>query len=196
MCTVHSFPHNIDHCLTWARSEFEGMLDKAPGEANAYLADPDKCAMGARGWGWRCVGLSPGLAAAAWLSAAAARAMPYACAWCPADYHPMVLPPRSPSLGRRYIQDVRTSADAAAREQLARVVEVLVGERVADFDGCIRWARLKFEDYFHNRCARRAGIMDGRVADTCSGRLARRPFGGCGARHAHDAAGSLAPRWA
>ena len=19
MCTVHSFPHNIDHCLTWAR---------------------------------------------------------------------------------------------------------------------------------------------------------------------------------
>ncbi len=20
MCTVHSFPHNIDHCLTWARS--------------------------------------------------------------------------------------------------------------------------------------------------------------------------------
>ena len=24
MCTVHSFPHNIDHCLTWARSEFEG----------------------------------------------------------------------------------------------------------------------------------------------------------------------------
>ncbi|MEW5304751.1 MAG: hypothetical protein WDW36_007342 [Sanguina aurantia] len=28
MCTVHSFPHNIDHCLTWARSEFEGMLEK------------------------------------------------------------------------------------------------------------------------------------------------------------------------
>ena len=24
MCTVHSFPHNIDHCLTWGRSEFEG----------------------------------------------------------------------------------------------------------------------------------------------------------------------------
>jgi len=42
MCTVHSFPHNIDHCLTWARSEFEGMLDKAPAEANAYLAEPEK----------------------------------------------------------------------------------------------------------------------------------------------------------
>ncbi|KAJ6777409.1 UBIQUITIN-ACTIVATING ENZYME E1 [Salix koriyanagi] len=24
MCTVHSFPHNINHCLTWALSEFEG----------------------------------------------------------------------------------------------------------------------------------------------------------------------------
>ena len=42
MCTVHSFPHNIDHCLTFARSEFEGLLEKAPAEANAYLADPVK----------------------------------------------------------------------------------------------------------------------------------------------------------
>jgi hypothetical protein len=42
MCTVHSFPHNIDHCLTWARSEFEGLLEKGPSEANAYLADPAK----------------------------------------------------------------------------------------------------------------------------------------------------------
>ncbi|GFR51131.1 hypothetical protein Agub_g13484 [Astrephomene gubernaculifera] len=40
MCTVHSFPHNIDHCLTWARSEFEGLLEKAPREAAAYLAAP------------------------------------------------------------------------------------------------------------------------------------------------------------
>ncbi|MBA0785151.1 hypothetical protein Gotri_025544 [Gossypium trilobum] len=37
MCTVHSFPHNIDHCLTWARSEFEGLLEKTPAEVNAYL---------------------------------------------------------------------------------------------------------------------------------------------------------------
>ena len=42
MCTVHSFPHNIDHCLTFARSEFEGLLEKAPAEANAFLADPAK----------------------------------------------------------------------------------------------------------------------------------------------------------
>ncbi|XP_030537490.1 ubiquitin-activating enzyme E1 1 [Rhodamnia argentea] len=40
MCTVHSFPHNIDHCLTWARSEFEGLLEKTPAEVNAYLSSP------------------------------------------------------------------------------------------------------------------------------------------------------------
>jgi len=42
MCTLHSFPHNIDHCLTWARSEFEGVFEKSPGEANAYLAKPEE----------------------------------------------------------------------------------------------------------------------------------------------------------
>ncbi|XP_026454052.1 ubiquitin-activating enzyme E1 1-like isoform X1 [Papaver somniferum] len=40
MCTVHSFPHNIDHCLTWARSEFEGLLEKTPTEVNSYLSNP------------------------------------------------------------------------------------------------------------------------------------------------------------
>lgn len=43
MCTLHSFPHNIDHCLTFARSEFEGLLEKSPAEANAFLLDPAKC---------------------------------------------------------------------------------------------------------------------------------------------------------
>ena len=42
MCTVHSFPHNIDHCLTWARSEFEGLLEKTPAEVNAYLTNPNE----------------------------------------------------------------------------------------------------------------------------------------------------------
>ncbi|CAM6046261.1 unnamed protein product [Sphagnum compactum] len=42
MCTVHSFPHNIDHCLTWARSEFEGLLEKTPAEANSFLLKPDE----------------------------------------------------------------------------------------------------------------------------------------------------------
>ena len=40
MCTVHSFPHNIDHCLTWARSEFEGLLEKMPNEVNKFLSNP------------------------------------------------------------------------------------------------------------------------------------------------------------
>lgn len=45
MCTLHSFPFIIDHCLTWARSEFEGFLDKTPSEANKFLAKPaDFCA--------------------------------------------------------------------------------------------------------------------------------------------------------
>lgn len=94
MCTVHSFPHNIDHCLTWARSEFEGLLEKGPSEANAYLADPAK-----------------------------------------------------------YVDTVKTSGDAAAREQLAKVVEVLVSERAVTFADCVSWARLKFQDYFHDRIA-------------------------------------------
>ncbi|XP_061347151.1 ubiquitin-activating enzyme E1 1-like [Gastrolobium bilobum] len=42
MCTVHSFPHNIDHCLTWARSEFEGLLEKTPAEVNSYLSNPSE----------------------------------------------------------------------------------------------------------------------------------------------------------
>uniref|UniRef100_A0A0C9RTP6 E1 ubiquitin-activating enzyme n=1 Tax=Wollemia nobilis TaxID=56998 RepID=A0A0C9RTP6_9CONI len=42
MCTVHSFPHNIDHCLTWARSEFEGLLEKTPAEVDAFLSKPEE----------------------------------------------------------------------------------------------------------------------------------------------------------
>ncbi|GJN08164.1 hypothetical protein PR202_ga26057 [Eleusine coracana subsp. coracana] len=40
MCTIHSFPQNIDHCLTWAHSEFEGLLDKIPTEVNSFLSNP------------------------------------------------------------------------------------------------------------------------------------------------------------
>ncbi|KAJ4821709.1 ubiquitin-activating enzyme 1 [Rhynchospora pubera] len=46
MCTVHSFPHNIDHCLTWARSEFEGLLEKTPNEVNSFLSNPGGYASG------------------------------------------------------------------------------------------------------------------------------------------------------
>ncbi|CAN6306969.1 unnamed protein product [Urochloa humidicola] len=45
MCTVHSFPHNIGHCLTWARSEFEGLLDKTPNEVNSFLSNPTQYAV-------------------------------------------------------------------------------------------------------------------------------------------------------
>jgi ubiquitin-activating enzyme E1 len=48
MCTVHSFPHNIDHCLTWARSEFEGLLEKTPTEVNAFLSNPSGYGTAAR----------------------------------------------------------------------------------------------------------------------------------------------------
>jgi ubiquitin-activating enzyme E1 len=48
MCTVHSFPHNIDHCLTWARSEFEGLLEKTPNEVNSFLSNPAQYAVAMR----------------------------------------------------------------------------------------------------------------------------------------------------
>ncbi|XP_057433289.1 ubiquitin-activating enzyme E1 1-like isoform X2 [Lotus japonicus] len=51
MCTVHSFPHNIDHCLTWARSEFEGLLEKTPAEVNTYLSNPSEFTNTARNAG-------------------------------------------------------------------------------------------------------------------------------------------------
>ena len=40
MCTLHSFPHNSEHCLAWGRSEFEGLLARAPAEANRLMGDP------------------------------------------------------------------------------------------------------------------------------------------------------------
>ncbi|XP_062005459.1 uncharacterized protein LOC133722599 [Rosa rugosa] len=42
MCTVHSFPHNIDNYLTWARSEFAGLLKKTPPEMHALLSKPSE----------------------------------------------------------------------------------------------------------------------------------------------------------
>ncbi|KAI3447815.1 hypothetical protein Pfo_004480 [Paulownia fortunei] len=42
ICTVHLFPHEIDHCLTWARSEFEDLLEKTPTQVNMYLSDPSE----------------------------------------------------------------------------------------------------------------------------------------------------------
>ncbi|PPR86840.1 hypothetical protein GOBAR_AA33847 [Gossypium barbadense] len=50
MCTVHSFPHNIDHCLTWARSEFEGLLEKTPAELTFTFPEDATTSTGAPFW--------------------------------------------------------------------------------------------------------------------------------------------------
>lgn len=44
-----------------------------------------------------------------------------------------------------FADTVKTSADAAAREQLAKVVEVLVRDKVLSFEDCVAWGRLKFQ---------------------------------------------------
>ena len=93
MCTLHSFPHNIHHCLTWARSEFEGQFEKTPSDVNAYLTCAD------------------------------------------------------------YASSVREAGDAQSREGLERAAACLTRDRCATYDECVRWARLQFEEYFHNKIA-------------------------------------------
>jgi len=94
MCTLHSFPHNIDHCLTWARSEFEGAFEKAPGEARSYLSKPDA-----------------------------------------------------------YAENARKNADPQVREALEGLVDLLVTSRCTSYEDCLRWARLRFQESFHNKVA-------------------------------------------
>lgn len=43
------------------------------------------------------------------------------------------------------LQAVRQASDAAAREQLEKVFEVLVTDACQSFEDCIRWACLKFQ---------------------------------------------------
>lgn len=40
MCTLKNFPHAIEHCIEWARDEFEGTFADGPQELNKYLEDP------------------------------------------------------------------------------------------------------------------------------------------------------------
>ena len=42
MCTLHSFDGTTSITAWRARSEFEGAFEKAPAEANSYLAKPDE----------------------------------------------------------------------------------------------------------------------------------------------------------
>jgi len=38
-CALHNFPHNINHCLSLARSEFVGIFDTRAGEASKFASD-------------------------------------------------------------------------------------------------------------------------------------------------------------
>ncbi|KAG2285919.1 hypothetical protein Bca52824_045523 [Brassica carinata] len=44
-----------------------------------------------------------------------------------------------------------SAGDAQARETLERIVECLEKEKCENFQDCLNWARLRFEDYFVNR---------------------------------------------
>ena len=39
VCILHNFPHNIQHCLTWGRSEFNGNFEVAPNEVSNFLTN-------------------------------------------------------------------------------------------------------------------------------------------------------------
>eukprot|EP01063_Lacrimia_lanifica_P036907 TRINITY_DN7442_c0_g1_i1.p1 TRINITY_DN7442_c0_g1~~TRINITY_DN7442_c0_g1_i1.p1 ORF type:complete len:1096 (+),score=453.90 TRINITY_DN7442_c0_g1_i1:48-3290(+) len=41
-CALHNFPHNIDHCLGLARSEFVGNFETVPADAASFAENPDK----------------------------------------------------------------------------------------------------------------------------------------------------------
>lgn len=41
ICTLHNFPHAIDHTLQWARDWFEGCFFHGPRDVQAYVATPD-----------------------------------------------------------------------------------------------------------------------------------------------------------
>ena len=40
MCTLQNFPYLIDHCIEWARPEFEELFDKLPTFVNDFLDNP------------------------------------------------------------------------------------------------------------------------------------------------------------
>ena len=142
MCTVHSFPHNIDHCLTFARSEFEGLLEKSPSEANAFLSDPAKYLTAVRQVSF-CI-LLPGQ-----------HARSQSCSvWCSAGHSCGALNSSAEGLissecaivwcqGKHVVACSR--ATRRRGEQLEKVVEVLDTKRCRTFEDCIAWARHRFQ---------------------------------------------------
>lgn len=92
MCTLHSFPHNINHCLVWSRSEFTGMFEDMPNETNAFLDDP-----------------------------------------------------------MAYCHKCMESPDATTRGKVENILTSLSSNMCRDFESCLKVARYKFEELFHNK---------------------------------------------
>lgn len=42
MCTLKNFPHAIEHCIEWAKDEFQGIFCDGPQEVNKYFEDPTR----------------------------------------------------------------------------------------------------------------------------------------------------------
>ena len=41
MCTLRNFPHLIDHCIEWARAQFEDLFVSSAQAAEKFLQGPD-----------------------------------------------------------------------------------------------------------------------------------------------------------
>jgi len=42
MCTLRNFPNKVEHCIEWARAEFNDVFVVGPQEVNSYIADNEK----------------------------------------------------------------------------------------------------------------------------------------------------------
>ena len=168
MCTLHSFPHNIDHCLTYARSEFEGMLEKSPTEANAFLTDPAKYLAAVRQVGvlpcTKCllqdgslqqardreplafhVSALPYLGKALLRRACAVETLRLLSCRCMLGVRELCMHALCAFRSEVCVGLNMQASDSAAREQLEKVVEVLATERCVTFEDCIAWARRNFQ---------------------------------------------------
>ena len=104
-CALHNFPHNINHCLSLARSEFVGIFDTRASEAAKFASDE---------------GFLPSITGKIW------------------DAEGNQLP------------DAEAKAKEA-NEVLDGLLDFFGEGRVAAFADCVRWARLRFEEYFANK---------------------------------------------
>lgn len=148
MCTLHSFPHNIHHCLTYARWAgvmicVRGRIWNMPGRVDGgQWVGP--CA--------HCARLTPMSHAHRSSHRPAPKPRVFTkplhtsrsefeglLEKTPAEANAFLADPE------KYIASVRSASDAAAREQLERVTEVLVSEHCTTFEECIAWARRKFQ---------------------------------------------------